>query len=126
MCFEYCIDNGSDGVDALFLGTGTGHVYFYPIHKIAFARSLHPEDISQESPHGGPVTCLLFLRARSWQPCGPEPGGESGGPLQSGDGDPPLLVSGGLDRTIKVWMPRSRNGSHYVQTLYGHDGKISW
>lgn len=134
VCFEYCTDSGVDGVDCLFLGSETGCVYVYPIHKIAFARSLHPEEISRESPHGGQITSLIYLPARSWQPrrvaptqalpaSSTDPSPSSGGP---GDADPALLVSGGLDRTIKVWMPRSRNGSHYVQTLYGHEGKISW
>ena len=102
-------------------------MYVYPIHKIAFARSLHPEDISGESPHGGPVTCLLFLPAWSWVSSSDgAPPMTTAGQLSGGDSDPPLLVSGGMDRTVKIWMPRSRNGSHYMQTLYGHEGKISW
>lgn len=127
MCFEYCAHSGGpDGIDVLFLGSATGRVYSYAIQKIAFARSLQPDDISRESPHGGAVTCLLFMRSRQWQPSAELGAPQSQVTSQTGDGEPSLIVSGGLDRSIKVWMSRSRNGSHYVQTLYGHDGKISW
>eukprot|EP01041_Mallomonas_annulata_P014373 gene14373-30608_t len=94
----------SETSDILFIGSEQGKIQLFQHLKRSKSRL---DNVTRESAHSGPVTCLLFTNNKKI--CG------------NGKG---YLVSGSNDRTIKVFSPFSTKGTSFIQTLFGHEGTI--
>lgn len=95
----------NDLLEVLFVGTTGGSVQAFHLNRSP--RSTKPENISGDNNHSGSVTCLLFLT-------NPEISCGSSG----------VLVSGSVDRTIKLWSPQNTKNTA-IQTLFGHEATIT-
>lgn len=108
--FEYA---SVDIFDILFVGMKSGKIQFHiQIASRSTSKNSRPVDASRESPHKGPITCLIF--SKSVKLCGKSKG---------------FLISGSTDRTIKIWNltinGTSNSGTNLIQTVYGHEGSLS-
>lgn len=123
-CLAYDAENSSSspGVikDSLFAGTLSGHIASFPIAQRNYGdkaaeREITPVYFPYEEKHYSQVTCLLISYDLVVSTDG------------TSDAKVECLLSGSMDRTVKIWTKNIRDGLNYssIQTLSGHNGKIT-
>ena len=123
-CLAYDAESSSSSQgaikDSLFAGTLSGHIASFPIAQRSYGdkaaeREISPVYFPAEEKHYSQVTCLLISYDLVLSSDG------------TADTRVECLLSGSMDRTVKIWTKNSRDGLNYssIQTLSGHSGKIT-
>lgn len=122
-CFAYDAERpSSSGLikDSLFAGTLSGHIASFPIAQRTYGdkaaeREISPVYFPHEEKHYSQITCLLIAYDLVISTDG------------TIDSEVECLLSGSMDRTVKIWTKNVRDGLNYssIQTLSGHNGKLT-